>query len=105
MFIESVVKSYIDDQWVNKRIALNEPQAREELLCAAQLFFFEVNSDLNIYCYKDEDFEYPNTIPLVADSWGKFPDIYLKYGEYTITLKNRKGDPLVTLNTDQNFEL
>lgn len=75
--LTKVVTDYIRDQWVNFRRALNEPQAREELLQGARMYFFKAGTTTAVNSYMDSDFAIPHSHPVIANSAGEFPLIWL----------------------------
>ena len=52
----------------------------------AKYFFFESNTSTPKNTYSDKDLTTPNTNPVISDSNGLFPDIWLETGEYKVRL-------------------
>lgn len=59
----------------------------------AQLFFFKTGTNTPKDTHSDSAASIPNSNPVIADSVGVFPDIYIT-GGYWITLKNKNGSQI-----------
>ena len=55
----------------------------------AKYFFFESNTSTRKNTYSDEALTTPNTNPVIADSNGLFPDIWLEPGQYKVRLTDK----------------
>ena len=72
----------------------------------AQLFFFETGTNNDKDTFTDSDTAIPNTNPVIADSKGLFPDIFVS-GVYKVVLKDKNGsqkweaDPVGEIPTTQ----
>ena len=108
MFIDNYLKTYIRDQWVNYRKALNEPQAREELLVAATLHFYERGTSIVKNIYQHADCEIIACNPQIADANGEFQPIFLEImGEdsYRVELRRHNGECLISCDTNKDFKI
>ncbi|MBL4940047.1 MAG: hypothetical protein JKY81_00120 [Colwellia sp.] len=72
----------------------------------AKYFFFESNTSTPKNTYTDEALTTPNTNPVISDSNGLFPDIWLEDGQYKVRLtdkndiqKNPDADPISNLSS------
>ena len=72
----------------------------------AKYFFFESNTSTPKNTYADEALTTPNTNPVISDSNGLFPDIWLEDGQYKVRLtdkndiqKNPDADPVESLSS------
>jgi hypothetical protein len=95
MDFTKLIAQYIRDQWVNHRKALNEPQAREELLGSAQLRFYRSGTKTPVNSYSDEDLVVPHCHPVIANQHGDFPPVFIDSGPTSLDLSNRHGDPIL----------
>lgn len=110
MFVDNYIKQYIRDKWHNYRKSLNEPQAREEILSGAKLYFYEKNTRTPKYVfYKDssiKDLPFPH--PVIAAPDGYFPEMYLEVGQedqYEVELRTRDNVSLIQCSTHKGFEV
>ena len=78
MNISNYIKSYIRDQWVNYKISLIEPQAREDLLAGARLYFYDEGTTNPRNIYQDENCEVVAANPQIASCNGEFNKIFLE---------------------------
>lgn len=90
--LHDIVKQYIRDQWINYRRALIGPQAREELLACAKLYFYEKETTNPKNTYIDSEKMMRHMHPVLADCNGDFPKIFLEGPrEYKVILEHMNG--------------
>lgn len=72
----------------------------------AKYYFFESNTSTPKNTYSDKDLTTPNTNPVISDSNGLFPDIWLEEGDYKVRLtdkndiqKHPDADPVTATGT------
>jgi len=84
-------------QWCNYRRDIGFHAAKEELLGSGKIMFCEPGSTTPKYVFTDEELEVPFPLPVIADSFGEFPEMHFN-GFYSITVSDRQGN-LLTLCT------
>lgn len=88
---DDLVRGYMQSEWANHRRALNEPQAREELLAGARLYCYEAGSSAPTPMFQDAARTtcYPN--PLVLDSSGNVGGVVFPSAPFCLRLHGREG--------------
>lgn len=67
-------------------------------IAGATLTFYETNTTTPKNTFQDAAFTTPNTNPVVADGSGRFPEIYLQSGLYTILFKDSEDVLIKTID-------
>jgi len=90
--LDSIIKGYIESEWLNNHRQINEPMAREEIFGCGAIYVFENGSTIPQDTYQDHLLSCANAWPVIFDSRGRMPDIYFKSMDSTVTIKNRYMD-------------
>lgn len=95
---EGLVRGYMQSEWANNKRALNEPQAREELLGGARLYCYEAGSTVPTPMFQDDARTtcYPN--PMVLDSSGSVGVVAFPAGPFRLSLLGRDGAAIATVD-------
>lgn len=109
MFIKDIINQFISDEWVNYRHRYIEPEAREMLLGDAGLYFYHHGTTNLIKTYSDKKCLSVSTHPVLADRYGRFPDVFFD-SEFLevprkVELKDKNNMILASATTDEDFSL
>jgi hypothetical protein len=95
--LKRFVKEYIRQQWILNKRPLTFHQAQEEYQGNGTLYFFERVTGTPKTTYQEPEMKTAQTHPLIADSNGEFPEIYIDcVNGYTVQLRNMNGRVLAT---------
>lgn len=74
------------------------------VLNAGKLYFYETGTSTPLDTYSDEDLTSANANPVVADSAGRFGDIFLKNQKYKVVLKDSTDATIWTADPVSNTD-
>ena len=84
-----LVDDYINSEWLNHGRALIPPQAREELLCGARIYFYLPESHIFTNAYQDEEMCTALCNPSIFSASGNMENAYSD-GPIHITIKSQE---------------
>ena len=103
--LSQVVRDWIKSQWLNFRRALTEPQGTEELLCGASIGFYKPGTTEPVMVYADEALLVAHPNPVVANSSGEFPPIFVEdpNEQVAMRLNNIRGQIIMSADDARPF--
>lgn len=103
--LSQVVRDWIKSQWLNFRRALTEPQGTEELLCGAYIGFYKPGTTESAAIFADEALLTVHPNPVVADSRGEFPPIFVENPDEQIAMRlfNMRGEIIMSAEDARPF--
>lgn len=104
--LRRIVEDYMKSEWVKYGRDVGFYKARSESIGASRITFCEPGTTTPKAVYSDKELTMPMFNPVIADSDGVYPQIYLN-GGYSLTLEHRDGDGdyLVIMTTREGFDL
>lgn len=94
----NLVSSYMRSEWANNRRALNEPQAREELLSGARLYCFEAGTNMPTPMFMDTERTTALPNPAVLSAGGDGGRVTFPAASFRLTITRCSGDVIATID-------